>query len=135
VADDADSQGPASIPGHTRETPARNAWRHLGILKQFGSVHAVLFSFANRQLEPIGQQGPQHFVMLACRALWVEIEAARTARETDLSFPVLPLTSERNIQHEPVGNRVRSGGNRRVAAHAAIVFVEFNGQTFLATPG
>jgi death on curing protein len=37
--------------------------------------------------------------------------------------------------HSLVLNRAFVDGNKRVAAHAAILFVELNGQTFLATPG
>jgi death-on-curing protein len=39
------------------------------------------------------------------------------------------------LMHSLVLNHPFVDGNKRVAAHAAILFVEFNGQTFLATPG
>ena len=39
------------------------------------------------------------------------------------------------LMHSLVLNRPFLDGNTRVAAHAAILFVELNGQTFLATPG
>jgi death-on-curing protein len=39
------------------------------------------------------------------------------------------------LMHSLVLNHPFVDGNKRVAAHAAILFVELNGQTFLATPG
>ena len=39
------------------------------------------------------------------------------------------------LMHSLALNHPFVDGNKRVAAHAAIVFVELNGQTFLATPG
>jgi death-on-curing protein len=39
------------------------------------------------------------------------------------------------LMHSLVLNHAFVDGNKRVGAHAAIVFVELNGQTFLATPG
>ena len=39
------------------------------------------------------------------------------------------------LMHSLALNHPFADGNKRVAAHAAIVFVELNGQTFLATPG
>jgi death-on-curing protein len=39
------------------------------------------------------------------------------------------------LMHSLVLNHAFVDGNKRVAAHAAILFVELNGQTFLATPG
>jgi death-on-curing protein len=39
------------------------------------------------------------------------------------------------LMHSLVLNHPFLDGNKRVAAHAAILFVELNGQTFLATPG
>jgi death-on-curing protein len=39
------------------------------------------------------------------------------------------------LMHSLVPNHAFVDGNKRVAAHAAILFVELNGQTFLATPG
>ena len=38
------------------------------------------------------------------------------------------------LMHSLVLNHPFVDGNKRVAAHAAIVFVELNGQTFVATP-
>ena len=38
------------------------------------------------------------------------------------------------LMHSLVLNHPFVDGNKRVAAHAAILFVELNGQTFLATP-
>ena len=39
------------------------------------------------------------------------------------------------LMHSLVLNHAFVDGNKRIAAHAAILFVELNGQTFLATPG
>jgi death-on-curing protein len=39
------------------------------------------------------------------------------------------------LMHSLALNHPFVDGNKRVAAHAAILFVELNGQTFLATPG
>ena len=39
------------------------------------------------------------------------------------------------LMHSLALNHPFVDGNKRVAAHAAIVFVDLNGQTFLATPG
>jgi death-on-curing protein len=39
------------------------------------------------------------------------------------------------LMHSLVLNHAFVDGNKRVAAHAAILFVELNGQTFVATPG
>jgi death-on-curing protein len=39
------------------------------------------------------------------------------------------------LMHSLVLNHPFLDGNKRAAAHAAILFVELNGQTFLATPG
>ena len=39
------------------------------------------------------------------------------------------------LMHSLVLNHAFVDGNKRVGAHAAILFVELNGQTFLATPG
>ena len=41
----------------------------------------------------------------------------------------------RILIHSLVLNHAFVDGNERVAGHAAILFVELNGQTFLATPG
>jgi death-on-curing protein len=39
------------------------------------------------------------------------------------------------LMHSLVLNHPFVDGNKRIGAHAAILFVELNGQTFLATPG
>jgi death-on-curing protein len=39
------------------------------------------------------------------------------------------------LMHSLVLNHPFLDGNKRVAVHAAILFVELNGETFLATPG
>jgi death on curing protein len=39
------------------------------------------------------------------------------------------------LMHSLVINHAFVDGNKCVAAHAALLFVELNGQTFLATPG
>jgi death-on-curing protein len=39
------------------------------------------------------------------------------------------------LMHSLVLNHAFVDGNKRLGAHAAILFVELNGQTFLATPG
>ena len=39
------------------------------------------------------------------------------------------------LMHSLVLNHAFVDGNKLIVAHAAILFVELNGQTFLATPG